>query len=138
MKRILLAISIQLSAISLLAQTLNVQVGNVTYQFPAEQAGLMTYSDGTTLTVMGKVFTLSDVDNMYVDETAVTDNLVSIEYGTSSASVTVAGNVAQYVTPTLSGAHVTIAQSNTAAVDDDEITYQLSGSTSNGSLTLGG
>ena len=138
MKRILLAISIQLSAISLLAQTLNVQVGNVTYQFPAEQAGLMTYSDGTTLTVMGKVFTLSDVDNMYVDETAVTDNLVSIVYGTSSASVTVAGNVAQYVTPTLSGAHVTIAQSNTDAVSGDEITYQLSGSTSNGSLTLGG
>lgn len=138
MKKILLAISLQLSAISLLAQTLNVQVGNVTYQFPAAQAGQMTYNDGTTLTVMGKAFTLSDVDNMYVDETAVTDNLVSIVYGSSSATVTVAGNVAQYVTPTLSGAHVTIAQSNTDAVDNDEITYQLSGSTSNGSLVLGG
>ena len=139
MKKIILAISIQLSAISLLcAQTLNVRVGNVTYQFPANQAGQMTYSNGTTLTVMGKAFTLSEVDNMYVDETAVTDNLVSIVYGSSSASVTVAGNVAQYVTPTLSSAHVTIAQSNTDAVSGDEITYQLSGSTSNGSLTLGG
>ncbi|MBQ7258886.1 MAG: carbohydrate-binding domain-containing protein [Paludibacteraceae bacterium] len=138
MKKILLAIGIQLSAISLLAQTLNVQVGNVTYQFPAAQAGQMTYSDGTTLTVMGKAFTLSEVDNMYVDETEVTNNLVSIVYDSSSATVTVAGNVAQYVTPTLSGAHVTIVQSNTALVDEDEITYQLSGSTSNGSLTLGG
>lgn len=138
MKKIFLAISIQLSVISLFAQTLNVQVGNVTYQFPAAQAGSMPYENGTTLTVMGKSFTLSEVSNMYVDETAVTDNLVSIVYSSSSASVTVAGNVAQYVTPTISGAHVTIAQSNTDAVDNDEITYQLSGTSTNGSLTLAG
>ena len=138
MKRLFLAISIQLSAIGLFAQTLNVQVGNVTYQFPASQAGEMPFSDGTTLTVMNKAFTLSEVSNMYVDETAVTDNLVSIVYSSSSATITVAGNVAQYVSPTLNGAHVTIAQSNTAAVDNDEITYQLSGTTTNGSLTLSG
>lgn len=29
------------------AQTLNVQVGQVKYQFPAEQAGVMSYADGT-------------------------------------------------------------------------------------------
>ena len=139
MKKILLAISIQLSAIGLLtAQTLNVQVGSVTYQFPASQAGVMPFSDGTTLTVMNKAFTLSEVSNMYVDETAVTDNLVSIVYSSSSASVTVAGNVAQYVTPTINGAHVTIAQSNTDAVNNDEITYQLSGTTTNGSFSLSG
>lgn len=139
MRRILALVISGLAISGLLtAQTLNVQVGNVTYQFPASQAGQMTYSDGTTLTVMGKAFTLSEVDNMYVDETAVTNNEVNIVYGTSSATVTVAGNVAQYVTPTISGAHVTINQSNTDAVNNDEITYQLSGSTSNGSLTLGG
>ena len=138
LKEQLCLLSLFLIPSSLQAQTLNVQVGNVTYQFPAEQAGQMTYNDGTTLTVMGKAFTLNDVDNMYVDKSEVTDNLVSIVYGTSSASVKVAGNVAQYVTPTLNGAHVTIAQSNTAAVNDDEITYQLSGNTNNGSLTLGG
>ncbi len=138
MKKIFLAISIQLSVISLFAQTLNVQVGNVTYQFPASQAGVMPFSDGTTLTVMNKAFTLSEVSNMYVDETAVTDNLVSIVYSSSSASVTVAGNVAQYVTPTISGAHVTIAQSNTDAVNNDEITYQLSGTSANGSFSLSG
>ncbi|MBQ7530178.1 MAG: carbohydrate-binding domain-containing protein [Paludibacteraceae bacterium] len=138
MKRIISALALALAIGSLSAQTLNVQVGNVTYLFPANQAGEMTYTNGTTLTVMGKAFALSEVDNMWVDETAVTDNLVSIVYGSSSATVTVAGNVAKYVTPTLSGAHVTIAQSNTDAVSGDEITYQLSGSTSNGSLTLGG
>lgn len=138
MKKLLLAISIQLSAIGLFAQTLNVQVGNVTYQFPAVQTGSMPFSDGTTLTVMNKAFTLSEVDAMYVDETVVTDNLVSIVYSSSSAAVIVAGNVAQYVSPTINGAHVTIAQSNTDAVNNDEITYQLSGTTTNGSFGLSG
>ena len=41
----------------LTAQTLNVQVGQVKYQFPANQAGEMNYAEGTTLTIMNKVFT---------------------------------------------------------------------------------
>lgn len=120
------------------AQTLNVQVGQVTYQFPATQTGVMPYSGGTSLTVNNKVFTLSEVTSMYVDETAVKNNLVNIVYNGSSASVTVAGNIAQFITPTVNGAHVTIEASNTDGVDGDEITYQLSGTTSDGSLTLGG
>ena len=138
MKRIYALLTALLLTIAATAQTLNVQVGNVTYQFPASQTGDMTYSDGTTLTIMGKTFTLTDISSMTVDDTAVTDNLVSIAYSGTSATVTVAGNVAQYVEPTISGAHVTIAQSNTDAVDDDEITYQLSGTTTDGSLTLSG
>ena len=49
------------------AQTLNVKVGSVTYQFPASQTGEMTYANGTTLTIMGKTFTLSDISSMTVD-----------------------------------------------------------------------
>ena len=119
------------------AQTLNVTEGNVTYQFPASQTGDMTFANGETVTIMGKTFALGNV-TMKVDETSVKDNLVSVEYDGTSATVFVAGNVAQYVTPTVSGAHVTIAQSNTDAVDGDEITYQLSGTTTDGSLTLSG
>ena len=48
------------------AQTLNVQVGNVTYLFPAEQTGVMSYSEGTEMCIMNKVFTLADVTAMYV------------------------------------------------------------------------
>lgn len=139
MKRIYISVLCTLYFVTLsFAQTLNVQVGNVTYQFPASQAGVMPFSNGTTLTAMGKAFTLSEIDNMWVDETTVTDNLVSIVYSSSSATVTVAGNVAQYVSPTISDAHVSIAQSNTDAVNNDEITYQLSGTTTNGSFALSG
>lgn len=120
------------------AQTMNVQVGNVTYQFPSAQTGEMVYNDGTTLTVMNKVFTLTDISQIYFDETEVTNNAVGIAYNGTTASVTVAGNVAQYVTPTISGAHVTIAQSNTDAIDGDEITYELSGTSTDGEFALSG
>jgi len=120
------------------AQTLNVKAGSVTYQFPASQTGEMTYANGETVTVMGKTFALSDISSMTVDNSEVTDNLVSVEYDSSAAAVFVAGNVAQYVDVSVSGAHVTIAQTNTDAVDGDEITCQLSGTTADGSLTLGG
>ena len=138
MKKIYALISALVLTIAATAQTLNVKVGNIIYQYPASQTGEMTYANGTSLTIMGKTFTLSDIDAMTVDNSEVEDNRVTVEYESSSAKVYVAGNVAKYVTPTINGAHVTIVQSNTSAVDDDEITYQLTGTTSNGSLSLSG
>ena len=138
MKKIFALISALVLTILATAQTLNVKVGNVVYQYPASQTGVMTYSNGNSLTIMDKVFALSDIDAMTVDNSEVENNRVTVEYDASSAKVYVAGNVARYVTPTINGAHVTIAQSNTSAVDDDEITYQLTGTTFNGSLSLSG
>ena len=119
----------------LTAQTLNVQVGNVKYLFPAEQAGQMPYSDGTTLTVMEKAFTLSEVDNMWVDETKVTDSSVQVAFSNDKTDVTVAGNIAKFLTISQSGAHVKIAQSDDT---DVEITYTLSGSSSDGGFYISG
>ena len=113
----------------LTAQTLNVQVGKVTYQFPAAQTGEMPYSNGTSLTVMGKVFALSEIDNMYIDETAVTDGSVAVAYSGSSADITVAGNIAKDLTIAYKNAHVSIVQS---ADMESEVTYTLSGSSSDG------
>lgn len=118
-----------------IGQTLNVKEGNVTYLFPATQTEEMTYADGTTLTVMGKTFLLSDVEVMTIDETSVTDNTVSVVYNNNEASVTVAGNVAQYLTPTVNGAHVSISQSDDL---NEEITYSLSGNSSDGEFYLYG
>lgn len=117
------------------AQTLNIQVGNILYQFPADQAGVMTYSNGTTLTAMSKVFTLSDISSMYVDEAVVTDSTVHVQYNNSSAMITVAGNIARYLTIAQSGAHVSFTQSADLA---DEITYSLSGSSSDGGFYMAG
>ncbi len=135
MKKIYALLTALVLTIAAMGQTLNVRVGNVTYLFPASQTDLMTYADGTTLTIMGKTFTLSDIDAMTVDETSVTDNAIHVEYNGSSATVTVAGNVAQYVTPTISGAHVSIAQSDDLA---EEITYSLSGASTDGEFYMSG
>ena len=135
MKRIQLFIAALAATVTLMAQTLNVQVGQVTYQFPAAQAGEMVYADGTTLTILNKVFTLSEVTRMYVDTTTVTDNSVSVVYQDTCALVRVAGNVAQYVDVAIDGAHVDIAQLDALAT---EVTYTLSGSSSDGAFLMSG
>ena len=78
MKKIYALISALVLTIAATAQTLNVKVGNVVYQYPASQTGDMTYSNGTSLTIMGKTFTLSDIDAMTVDNSDVTDNRVTV------------------------------------------------------------
>ena len=135
MKKVGLMITALLLTIVAGAQTLNVQVGDVTYQFPAAQTGDMTYSNGTTLTIMGKVFTIGDITGMVVDKSEVTDNQVTVSYNGTTAKVTVAGNVAQYLTPVVSGAHVSIAQSDDLA---EEVTYTLSGESTDGEFYMSG
>ncbi len=121
--------------LSVSAQTLNIKVGNATYAVAAAQAGDMTYSNGETLEVLGKTFTISDISSLVVDESSVTDNTVNVVYSGTSASVTVAGNIMKYLTVTVSGADVSIiADSNLAS----EITYTLSGSTTDGMLYMDG
>jgi len=135
MKKITLLCMSLVLTIAAIAQTLNVKVGSVTYQFPASQTGDMTYADGSTLTIMGKAFTISDISSMTIDNSSVTDNTVSVVYSSSSAAVTISGNLAQYLTTTVSGAHVSIEQSSDVA---EEITYTLSGSSSDGEFYTSG
>jgi len=134
----LLFLAALLASLSAAAQTLNITQGSVTDQYPATQTGTMTFSDGSVLTVLNKQYTLSNVSNMYTDETSVTDNQVNVVYSGSEALVYVAGNVAQYVTVTVSGAKVYVNQTNTDAVDGDEITYVLSGTSTDGQFALDG
>ena len=138
MRRLFLHLCAVLLAAGVQAQTLNVVVGSTTYQFPAAQAGEMTYTDGSQLTVMGCTFAISDINKVYMDATEVTDNTVAVTYNGTSAAVIVAGNVAKYIVPTVNGAHVAIAQGNTDNVDGDEITYALSGASTDGEFALTG
>lgn len=144
MKQILCTIAALLTIAAASAQTLNITTGGATYQFPAAQTGQMTFAGGSTLTILGKTFTLGDVTSMFTDESSVADNEVNVVYNGTEALVYVAGNIAQYVDVAVSGAHVSITQSD--AVTNDlindgllsEIIYNLSGTSTDGSLTLGG
>lgn len=90
MKKILLAISIQLSAIGLFAQ---VSIADTTYY-------------------------------------------VLVSYNGSTATVEMTDDVKSYVTASVSGADVTITSTASAAIN--EITYGLTGSTTDGSFTMVG
>ena len=120
------------------AQTLNVNQGNVTYQYTADQAGEMTYSDGgSTLTIDGKTFTTSGT-SISIDESTVTDNTVNVSYNGSEAQVIIAGNIAQHVSATVSGAHVSITQGEGIGDDTGKVEYILSGESSDGQFYLTG
>ena len=143
MRRSLLSMIALVLTIAAAGQTLQITTGSGTKEYQASQVTEnqpATFAGGTMLTVGGDVYTISDITSMVVASSsqAVEANTVNIVYDGSTAMVTMADNVAGYVTAEVSGAHVTITQSNTAAIDGDEITYVLSGSTSDGSLTLGG
>ena len=62
------------------------------------------------------------------------DNTVTVTYNGNTATVTVDDNVAQYLTVTQSGAHVSITQ---GAVTD-EITYTLTGTSTDGEFYMSG
>lgn len=139
MKKLLLFTLSLLCTVGAVARTLNVVAGDVTYAVPAEQAGTMTYADGESLTILGKTLSIADITRVYIDDSTVTDNTVTVTYSDGSATVVVAGNVMQYITAAVSGAHVSITQSDEVSADNvGEITYSLSGSSSDGEFYLAG
>ena len=141
MKRIAFVFAAMLLGVAASAQTMKITTGNVTWLFPASQAGDMTYSEGTSLTILNKTFAISDITSIAIDNTSVTDNSVNVEYDGTSASVTVAGNVAQYITVESQGAHVKVVQDKAFAgtgTDAKEIEYTLSGSSTDGEFYMSG
>ena len=63
------------------------------------------------------------------------DNTVEVVYNGTTATVVVADNVTQYLTVTQQGAHVSITQSDSLA---SEITYKLSGTSTDGEFYMSG
>ncbi len=135
MKKLILLIFSLFSATLMQAQTLKVAIGEVTYAIPAAEAGNMLYSSGSTVTILNKTYTLSEIDSMYVDNSSVDDAAVNVTYSGSTAKVTIPGALAQYLTVATSGAHVSIMQSASLA---SEINYTLTGSSTAGSFYMDG
>ena len=135
MRRLITIFVAAVSVLTTSAQTLNVVTGNVTTQYAADLAGEMIYSNnGSTLTIAGKDFSTSEVSKIYTDNSSVSENTVAVNYSGSSATVTVSGDCAPYITATVSGAHVSIVQGDVT----DEVTYVLSGSSSDGEFYMEG
>ena len=136
MKKIVLFISfLLLTAVAATAQTMNVRVGQVTYAHRAANTGDMTITGGNTLTIEGKAYNTSSISQISIDDSNVADNTVSVSYAGQTATVVVSGNIAHLVTVSVSGANVSITQSEAL---QQEVTYTLSGTSSNGSFFMDG
>jgi len=129
------ALALAWSTLSATAQSMKVNAGGITYVHSSANTGDMTFSGGTQLTIEGKTYNVSDITSMEVTSESVADNTVSVVYQGSSATVTIAGNVARYMTATVNGAKVSISQSEDL---QQEVTYTLSGSSTGGSFYMDG
>lgn len=134
MIRFLLSLALATVAFTGGAQTLNVNIGQVTYAYPADRTGDMTVSDAG-VGIGGTTFPISKITNITVGNNAVADNTVDVSYNGKTAKVVISGDIAGLVTAKVSGAHVTLLQS---ADTSNEITYTLSGTTTDGSLYMDG
>ena len=135
MKKLLTA-ALVATAIGVQAQTVNVNQGSVTYAIPATEAGQMPFGNATTLTIGERTYTLNDITNITIDDTKVDNNTVKVTYNGETAHVVIAGNIAPFVEATVKGAHVALVQDDEYA--GDEITYELSGTSDNGSFWMDG
>ncbi len=142
MKRLLtICLTSMALSVSAQTQTLNLERNGVTYSFPTENTGVMPFTgNGTAVTVGGEFsFPLDANSHIYVGSNPVEDNVVTVTYSGSTATVNIAANIAPYVTAEIDGAHVTLTQSTAVAESTcGEITYRLSGESSDGSLSLSG
>ncbi|MBO7276462.1 MAG: carbohydrate-binding domain-containing protein [Bacteroidales bacterium] len=80
-------------------------------------------------------FVIALVMTIFLGAQTVSNSTVSVTYNDTTATVVVADNIAQYLTTTISGAHVSIAQSSDVS---EEITYKLSGASNDGEFYMSG
>ena len=124
-----------LCSTTLCSQTMNINMGDVTYAIPASQTGEMPFSDGSTLTIGSRSYLLSELTSITIDNNSVVDNTVNVTYSGTSAKVLISGNLAPYVTATVNGGHVKVIASEAL---QQEVIYTLGGSSSNGSFYMAG
>lgn len=121
------------------AELLNINIGNITYAVPSAQAGEMLYTNGSILSILGKDYSLSELETMTVTDGEFEDNTVSVDYNGGSAHVTVHGAIARFLSVSVDGAHVSVVQSDEVSdTTCGEITYILSGTSTDGSFAMTG
>lgn len=107
----------------------------------------LTIADGKLIAVNAsetREFAVEDLQKMYFSDATTTadvagDTTVVVTYSGNTASVTIADNIKSYVSATISGADVNIIQASTVdATTSGEITYILTGTSTDGSFYMEG
>ena len=134
MRKILSFLFFALFTLSTWGQTINVVKGQVTETFTAKPDE-MAFCCGTRVNIQGRDYPVSDISKIYIDDSQVIENTVEVSYNGNSASVRMPGDIAPYLTGSVSDAYVKILQSDNL---DFELNYVLSGNSTNGSFVMDG
>ena len=134
MKKLYTLLFFSFSCLLASAQTLNVVQGNVTHAYSATGSD-MTFCCGTRVQIEGNDYPISEITKIVIDDSTVTPATVNVVYNGNFAHVTVSGDMAPYIQASVNGADVVITPSDEICT---EITYTLSGTSSDGSFQLGG
>lgn len=120
------------------SQTMQVTQGQVTTLYSVASVGdigVSSQTEGYLFSFNGGQFTASEDVSIIVDDTEITPATVSVTYADAGAKVVVSGDVAPYLSISAQGNTVSILADATLAT---EITYVLTGSSSNGSFYMDG
>ena len=132
MKKILSLLMMMVAAATVCAQTMYICQGSKCTAVAASDAGTMSYGSGSTITIAGVTYNVSDIDSITFKKPAYAQSdTVYVKYDGTSASVTANNDSVSY---TVSGADVTINATTTTT----EFTYIVSGTSTDGSLTING
>lgn len=136
MKQYLLLLALAGTTLTAAAQTLRIEQGSVTTAFDAATLGESPFSaGGSTITLGGKIYEVSTIDRITINNTPVAAATVGVIFSENSAQVELSGDLAPYLTVSVEGANVSITAD---ASLQEEVTYTLSGASSSGSFTMEG
>ena len=133
-KKSILLLFVAASSLAASAQSLCLSQGEVTVVHSSANTGNMVFGSNS-LTIEGKQYTLDNGTTLEVTQNGIDDNTVNIAYNGTAAKVTVAGNIARYLTVNASAANVSILAS---ADLQQPVAYNLSGTSTNGSFYMDG
>lgn len=135
MRKLALTLALCVTTLTAAAQTLLIHQGQVSIAVPAADAGTMTYTNGTTLTVAGTDYAIADIDSITISSETVEAATVTVSYNGQTASVVVSADVAPSLTITASAANVSILAASSLAT---EVNYVLTGTSTDGSFYMDG
>lgn len=133
-KKSILLLFVAASSLAASAQSLRLSQGEVTVVHSSANTGDMVFGSNS-VTIEGKQYSLDNGTTLEVTKDGIDDNTVNIAYNGTAAKVTVAGNIARYLTINASAANVCILAS---ADLQQHVAYNLSGTSANGSFYMDG
>lgn len=136
MKRIfsILCLALMMSAAAT-AQSLNVHEGKITYSYPYDETTTMTYGSNS-LTINGESYELTNINSITGSDQQLDRSQVYVSYDGASASIVMSGELRGRLLPVVDGANVSITDLFAAedGKEAPEVTYHLSGTTTDGSF----